>query len=321
MIAVTYSSGTMLCQCERKYYFRNELCLVPRHEDEEALWVGSAMHVGREVLAKAGQEAALAAIDAWVNDNPVIGDGAYYRQLEQAAKARAMVRASVHRWPVVPSADAVVEHQFDLPVISPDGKRVAGFRFQGKFDGLDHGIIYDWKSAQDPRSMLNQKVVGYQAELYAIAAMALGLRVTGVQFRLIARPSLQFQKQGVPTKKYDGDAVAYEQACYEWLINGDDKMLETPEPMLDLGRVNAAKQWLVSICKRIKYLRRTNEWMTNENACHDWQRNCEYLPICKAAAGGCSAQDVIDSQYVKAPPHRELLTHPEKDLPRVQVPF
>ena len=63
---VTYSSGTTLCHCEQKYCLRYEKGLVPRHEDCEAKWVGSAMHVGQEVLAAKGMDAALEAIEARV---------------------------------------------------------------------------------------------------------------------------------------------------------------------------------------------------------------------------------------------------------------
>lgn len=96
---LTYSSLTDLTRCEMLYYWRHEQQLRKRQDEEsEPLWVGSAMHVGVAALATGSLDAALVAIDEWAERNPVLGYDASWRQDEQVARARAMVRAAAAKW-------------------------------------------------------------------------------------------------------------------------------------------------------------------------------------------------------------------------------
>lgn len=96
---LTHSSLADLTLCEMLYYWQHELRLRKRvDEDSEPLWVGSAMHVGVATYTTAGEEAALTAIDKWAEANPVLGPDASWRQDEQIARARAMVRAAAAKW-------------------------------------------------------------------------------------------------------------------------------------------------------------------------------------------------------------------------------
>jgi hypothetical protein len=95
---LTYSSVTMLTLCEQKYLWRYEMGLVPRNdEDVEALWLGSAVHVGLAAMSRLGPEAANDAINEWEAANPAVGDGVRYNE-QQCAKAKAMVRAASAKW-------------------------------------------------------------------------------------------------------------------------------------------------------------------------------------------------------------------------------
>lgn len=299
---ITYSSGTTLCHCERKYYWRYEANLVPLRDDSEARWVGSAMHAGQEALVTGGMEAALAAITAWA-DQPAIGVGARAKIEEQTCKARAMVRASAERWPII---GETVEHVVSMPLVNPDtGRSSRSFVFHGKFDGLVNECLYDWKNAANPQRMLREKTIGYQTECYAMAAEHMGMRVTSAQFRIIARPTLQFCKSGEYTKKYGGDHEAYEQACYEWLLDDPAKMVEH-EVYINAGRMDQARHWLWSVGKRILSNRLSGRWMCNELACHSWNRECPYMPLCEVAASGGDVQWLADQQYEHREPHEEL---------------
>lgn len=96
---LTHSSLADLALCEMLYYWRHEQRLRKRvDEDAEPLWVGSAMHVGIAKYATDGEGAALAAIGEWAEANPVLGFDAAWRQDEQVARARAMVRAAAAKW-------------------------------------------------------------------------------------------------------------------------------------------------------------------------------------------------------------------------------
>lgn len=98
---LTYSSMGVLTLCELKYHWRHEQRLRVQHEDSaESLWLGSAMHHGLQAFAAGGVEAAQQAIAEWADANPVIGPDAAHKQEQEAAKARAMVRAAAKRWSI-----------------------------------------------------------------------------------------------------------------------------------------------------------------------------------------------------------------------------
>ncbi len=103
---LTYTSCSMLHLCEVRYYWLYERGLRRRHDDSEALWLGSAMHRGLEAHAKGGPVEAFEAIDRWAEASPIIGADQAWFQDQQIAKARAMVRAAAMKWPVGGSPDA-----------------------------------------------------------------------------------------------------------------------------------------------------------------------------------------------------------------------
>ncbi len=94
---LTYSSMSTLARCEMCYQWRYERRLRKQRDHADALWLGSASHAGMEAFAKGGLEAAYAAINAWAEANPALGQEA--NKMEgQACKARAMVRAAGEQW-------------------------------------------------------------------------------------------------------------------------------------------------------------------------------------------------------------------------------
>jgi hypothetical protein len=99
-MVVTYSSLSCLSLCEVKYFWRHVECLRrATGEDAEPLWIGSAMHRGMEALGDgADMDAALAAVDEWAAHNPVLGEDAAWKQDQQIARARAMVRVAAMKW-------------------------------------------------------------------------------------------------------------------------------------------------------------------------------------------------------------------------------
>lgn len=103
LMIVTYSSLSCLALCEVRYFWQFiEHLRRAQDGDAEPLWVGSAMHRGMEVLGNgADMDVALAAVDEWADANPVLGEDAAWRQDQQIARARAMVRVAALKWPVV----------------------------------------------------------------------------------------------------------------------------------------------------------------------------------------------------------------------------
>jgi hypothetical protein len=87
--------------CEMYFYWKHEehLQRTVDEQEKDALWTGSAVHIGVDVNAKQGLDAALEAINLWAERNPVIGLDQSWKQHQEIAKARAMVRVAAERWP------------------------------------------------------------------------------------------------------------------------------------------------------------------------------------------------------------------------------
>ena len=139
---ITYSAGTTLCLCEKKYEMKFERCLRPKRDDNEALVVGSWTHLGAETLRRHGLASALQAIDQAEASTPAIGPDVFKVQ-QRAAQARAMVRVAAERWPADPNPEAFAEHRVEMPVINPDGGTSRTFRYCGVVDGVEGSTLVD----------------------------------------------------------------------------------------------------------------------------------------------------------------------------------
>ncbi len=175
------------------------------------------------------------------------------------------------------------------------------FRFAGKVDHLipmadgRSWVLVDYKCTTDPTRFIAQKALGYQADLYAMALEPQRM-VEAIEFRIIEIPAIKFCSK-------DADAQAYQDRCYEWLMQ-PGKMV-THSLMLSGNRQRAAQQWLWDVSKRILDCRLRGTWLYNENACYTWNRPCEFLPLCTVEAEGRDVNWVMQD-YEKHDRHEEL---------------
>lgn len=306
MDAITYSLGTTLALCEKKCQLRYECGIRPIKEDNEAAMIGTYSHVGCEHNAKHGMTAALAELDRIEATTPAIG-GDCWKLAERIIKARAIVRAAAQRWPDPPDPQRLVEHVVEMPIDNPDTTGTSRtFVFRGKVDGVANGQVLDWKTCSDATATIQQKTLGFQAELYALALMRQGVMVNEAAYRIIEVPTLRFQQGGEPTKKYGGSRDQYETACYEWLMTDPGHMGDHSIP-IDAGRLDGARHWLWTVAKRILDNRQTGRWLRNEHACYNWNRRCEYMPICELEASGNDWSALIGTSFtVEEEKHPEL---------------
>lgn len=196
-------------------------------------------------------------------------------------------------------SETVAERVVSLPVINPETDRPSrSFRFAGKMDLLEAGVINDYKAVGDPERFIRQKTIGFQADLYALAAMHAGHEIKSVVYRLLTIPTIRFCSK-------DADAAAYESRCFAWL-HDDAAKIQEHELFLNPGRLDSSRKWLWGMCKRILENRRTEFWATNELACYCWERACEYLPLCECIARGDGWQDLVDESYEDSDAHPEL---------------
>ncbi len=96
---ITYTSSGTLFQCETKSFWKDEMQLVRAGEmPSEAMYIGSAVHLGMETLARGGLEAARMAVLEWGNEQKVIGQKMAHKRDEMIAKAKAMVYTAAEQW-------------------------------------------------------------------------------------------------------------------------------------------------------------------------------------------------------------------------------
>ena len=122
---LTHSMMQSLSRCEMYYQWRFERGIVKRYDDDDkdAMWIGSAVHVALDVANKVGRldDQALVAIDKWADANPVLGEDPAWKQDEQIAKARAMARVAMIRWPNPGSEDHEPTGTVDPDAVQPQG--------------------------------------------------------------------------------------------------------------------------------------------------------------------------------------------------------
>jgi len=184
------------------------------------------------------------------------------------------------------------EQLVTMPLINPDtGCPSRTFTYAGKVDMVTaDGILVDWKTTGDPLGFVQQTTLGCQVECYALAYEHMtGERLRGVEYRLVQRPSIRFCGK-------DASPEAYEQRCYDWLLEKPHAVIEHTA-WITPSRLSYARAWLWNSAKRILDCRNHDRWLMNETACHTWQRACPYLPLCMAEATGARVADVLQADY------------------------
>lgn len=187
-----------------------------------------------------------------------------------------------------------IERVVSLPVINPaTGWPSRTFEWRGKIDIVDGGRVIDWKSCRDPQRTIKTKALSYQVELYALACEHEGIPINEVVYRLITVPSIKFCGK-------DADASAYEDRCYEWLLE-PGRMVEHPF-MVNRAALDAARRWLWDTTRRQRQNQLSGVWLPNEHACFQWERECEYFPMCEAWKNGTDPNlrdnyDKVDNRH------------------------
>lgn len=208
--------------------------------------------------------------------------------------------------------EQLIEHEITMPVCNPDSSGVSrSFEFAGRIDHLEpvpdgNGTfrVIDYKSTGNPHRTIAEKTIGFQAELYALAAQQRGMRIVEMAYRLIQTPGIKF----VPKK--DGDWTGYEERCVEWFDDPEhpDRLMEHPIS-INPARLAVARAYLWDCSQRVLEARRPEggRWLPNENGCWTWNKPCPFLPLCEALAAGSDAQYLIDQDYeVQSEIHPEL---------------
>ncbi len=296
---LTFTSCSTCCACDCKYFWRYEKRIKPKvMVDSEALVQGNVGHVGCDAYVKNGLEAGLKAVDKWQREHPGLG-AMVDAQMKRALIARGMLRAIAERWPIDQDVERRSEFLVSMPVSNPDttGKS-RSFTFTGVVDGLVATKMFDWKFITDAAKTIRERVIGYQTECYAAAAMDAGIEITDSEFRMGVKPAggTKIRKNETP--------VEFEDRIYE--DTRDKDRLHEHVVYVNPARILRAREWLWDVSKRILENRAANRWLPNAWACHDWQRTCEYAPLCECDANGGDVEWLVEDLYRPCAAHPEL---------------
>jgi hypothetical protein len=214
------------------------------------------------------------------------------------------------------------------------------FRYAGKVDKVEKRKVVDWKHCGDPPQFIAERVIAYQAELYALGLREAGIEIEEYEYRLIVPPGIKFcevkhiwavMKKGRVTalRKFDNEddankfAVmqngyvehrvtgddgcdAYEERCYDWIHERPERMVSHPLQILE-HRLAAARAYIWDCSKRVLDCRRNGRWLPNALACRNYNRVCPCAPLCEAQSTGADVEWLINEQYKEIPsPHPEL---------------
>jgi hypothetical protein len=234
-----------------------------------------------------------------------------------------------------------------MPIVNPDtGCAARVFKYMGVLDRVEGRKLVDWKGVSNAARFIQQRKIGFQGELYALALRHQGIKINEIEYRLIVRPRIQYihpkytyavmragrksavrvfetrkeaealaegQRCTVETRIH-GHATrdAYEEKCVEWLAEESQRVVSFPYHLTG-SKLTQARWFLWENSKRLLENRRHGRWLPNTGACFAYERECEYTTLCELVQNGgdwrWAAEDgyrVVDSS------HPELEGHDEK---------
>jgi hypothetical protein len=218
-----------------------------------------------------------------------------------------------------------------MPIRNPETHRSSRtFRFMGVADRIEGRKLIDWKGVSDPARFIQQRKIGFQGELYAMALGEATQEIDEIEYRLITRPRIKYKRpcyryavmragrktavkvfddrdEAEALAKAQGCTVAeratgnvslgaYEKECIEWLTEKPERVVSFPYHLTP-SKVEQARWYLWENSKRLLENRRCKRWLPNVGACFAYERECPYMPLCEAAQNGADWRWAIEDQY------------------------
>jgi len=195
------------------------------------------------------------------------------------------------------------ERVVNLPVINPSsGRPSRTFRYMGVADRVEGGKLIDWKSCASPAQYINERSIGFQAEMYALALAGDGHEINEIEYRLIKKPTIRLCGKDATTE-------AYEERCLQWLLEKPENMVSHTS-FISSQRMSQAEQFIWDCSKRIIENRNNDRWLPTSKACYAWSRECEFMELCQSVCDSSDTDWVIETNYEEMSD-----THPEINVP------
>ena len=161
----------------------------------------------------------------------------------------------------------IIEEVVRMPI------KGGAIEFRGKVDLVQGDTLIDWKTTTDPEAYIDQQVVGYQAEMYALALREAGHTINRVVYRLIKKPSIRMCKK-------DATSAAYRARCVDWLRETPGALMEYEHYITD-ARMAQALAKIEDTAWEVTQSRERGYWRQNELACKDYARRCPFVGLCE----------------------------------------
>ena len=200
------------------------------------------------------------------------------------------------------------ELAFSLPIRNPrTGRPSVTFVVGGFIDYTDTlqvigRRLVDWKTTGSVSQFQAKTTIGFQREIYALGYEATyGELPTEIEYRVIQVPGIRF------CSKDKGDWNSYEDRCFTWILSDSKHLGEFARP-ISQGRLTRCREFLWECSKRILESRRADRWLPNEMACFNYNRECEFLPLCQGLLEDADVDWLIEQDYTRRPSQADLVS-------------
>jgi hypothetical protein len=304
MIEITNSSATTFRDCPRRYLHRYVELLRPAgRPTSAALYLGTLVHLALEYFWRGTPELAEPAMAEIEAQAVARGD---LQSIEAAVMAREMIRGYCLRYrPEIGD----VERVFSVPI--PGARRaIKGWRQAGKFDvvsgaadesaGLcliEHKTALAVDGGYLEKLWMDSQIVGY----CHAASIVYGAPVRRVMYDVVIKPgfrrgegeSLELWRARLrlaySSGRVAGTAIRRRKDesddGYISRIRDDGEVRDhyvRESLLIDDATIGRWLQDTRDTIDGIRRCTRTGRWPRNTARCHDWNRDCDYLPICRA---------------------------------------
>jgi len=297
---LTYTLATTFLSCPRKAYWRFVRVMKPT-EQVAALELGRAVHGALAAWAERRKRYGLA------HAPPVPAD-LVPTDLDPAARPYflAMVTAYFERWHHDGLEPTHVEDVFAIRILSRKSGKPTWWHAGGRIDRIVrvNGVYYILETKTTTtvgEAYLKRLWLDSQIRLYAYAAPRMwpGLRIAGVIYDVLLKPSLR-QRKNETAEEF---AQRLMERCAE------PESLFRQEILLPTGFESEVEEWLWDVSQLYAYCYRTGRWPQNTAACFNhYGRRCPYHMLCASNDNPI----VLKENYVEREPYEELLD-PDED--------
>lgn len=226
----------------------------------------------------------------------------------------------------------VLEKTFEGQIINPaTGATSRSFTLAGKVDGIikmdgAYWLLEHKTASSIDAGYLERLWTDFQITIYSwYVEQTMGLEIAGVIYNILGKAKLR-QGQGETESEYetrkteliaksktgkssakrkmeepDGDFHRRMLAKYE-----EPDMFHREQIFISRDQHAELQAELWELTQVLLDAKRRNAWYKNTSQCFNYNRLCDYYPICRSGGN----QLVIENQYQKIEPNQELATEP-----------